>query len=374
VYALHTLANVHRVMGDQEAALVWLHRADEMSRTHLLPIQRSFQLTSIAHIDLQQGRLDSALATYRKAIALSRRARHAEGLAQSLRTLGEVLFGLGRGEEALPYLQEAAHWLAQLQAPAAEAEMWSRAAAVLERAGRSAESLETWRRALELCRQLGDARGQLDALEGAARATRELHGPSDAARDALAAALDMASTLGARRRMLALRNATGVLEWTRGRYADALHHYEAALLLVREDGDSADEGLILNSLGVTLIRLNRVEEARTALEESVGITRHSGQWLLEAHALAALGHVSRTLERPDRALACFERSLELRRAAGDRAGEAWMLHRIAETRTALGDEAAARDAAAAAARIAADLGDADLSAACTGEPDGTLHH
>ena len=103
---------------------------------YLLPIQRSFHLTSIAHIDLQQGRIDQALETYREAIELSRRARHAEGLAQSLRTLGEVLFGLGMHDEALPYLQEAAALFAQLEDPAAEAEMWSRTAAILD--GRAA--------------------------------------------------------------------------------------------------------------------------------------------------------------------------------------------------------------------------------------------
>jgi hypothetical protein len=60
----------------------------------------------------------------------------------------------------------------------------------------------------------------------------------------------------------------------------------------------------------------------------------------------------------------FEQSLEHRRALGDRTGEGWMLRRLAETRTALGDVAAARDAAAAAARIAIETGDADLIAAC----------
>ena len=33
---------------------------------HLLPIQRSFHLTSIAHIELQQGRVDAAIQTYRR--------------------------------------------------------------------------------------------------------------------------------------------------------------------------------------------------------------------------------------------------------------------------------------------------------------------
>ena len=140
-YALHNLANVHRAMGDLEPR--WPACAGPMrSRAHLLPIQRSFHLTSIAHIELQQGRIDAALHTYQQAIELSRRARHAEGLAQSLRTLGEVLFGLGKHEEALPYLQEAAHLFAQLEDPRSEAEMWTRAATSLERIGLHAESAE----------------------------------------------------------------------------------------------------------------------------------------------------------------------------------------------------------------------------------------
>ena len=45
-------------------------------------------------------------------------------------------------------------------------------------------------------------------------------------------------------------------------------------------------------------------------------------------------------------------------------GEAWMLHRVAECRTAMGEPDAGRAAAAAAARIAAALRDDDLLAAC----------
>ena len=113
-YTLHNLANVHRCMGDLDATLACLRRADEITG-QLLPIQRSFHLTSIAHIELQQGSIEAAIHTYKDAIELSRRARHAQGLAHSLRTLGEVLFELGRHEEAVPYLGEAAELLGQLE-------------------------------------------------------------------------------------------------------------------------------------------------------------------------------------------------------------------------------------------------------------------
>jgi tetratricopeptide (TPR) repeat protein len=121
--------------------------------------------------------------------------------------------------------------------------------------------------------------------------------------------------------------------------------------------------VILNSLGVTLSKLNRPEEARTVLEESVALNRETGQRMLEAHALAGLGHVSRTLGRLDRAAEHFAQSLELRRAIGDRIGEAWMWRRIAETQAALGNDVAAQAAADAAARTYP-----------LGDHDATLHY
>ena len=219
-YALHTRANVHRAMGNLEATLATLRLADQNS-AHLLPVQRSFHLTSIAHIELQNGQIDAAIATYRHAIDLSRRARHAVGLAQSLRTLGEVLFELGRHEEALPCLAEAAGLFARLEDGASEADMWARAAAARERVGLHAESLDAWNRVHAFARQAGDSAAQLNALEGVARAVRHVHGATDESVAAFAAALDLASTLGEWGRAIACRNTLGILEWTRGRFADA---------------------------------------------------------------------------------------------------------------------------------------------------------
>lgn len=362
-YALQGLANVHHCLGDLDQALACLRRADEISQALLLPIERSFHLTSIAHIELQQGHLDAAIHTYREAIELSRRARHAEGLAQSLRTLGEVLFGLGKHDDALPCLREAAGLFAQLEDRESEAGMWSRVATALE-SGSPAEAAETWRVVCDLRKQLVDPRGELEALEGIARATRQAAPSPHDSIPQFEAALRLAATLGEMERELSLRNTLGILEWERGGYVQALQHYEAALLLARGLRDRVHEGLILNGLGVTLNRLDRPEEARTALEESVAVNRETNQRLLEAHAMAALGQVCLTVHRPDQATQWLEQSLELRRQLRDRAGEGWMRLRLAEARTAMGDTTAARESAAAAAILAVELGDAKLAHAC----------
>jgi serine/threonine protein kinase/tetratricopeptide (TPR) repeat protein len=335
VYTQHNLANVYRAKGDLEGALDCLLQSDEIARIHLLPIQRSFHLTSIAHIQLQLGRIETALETWRAAVDLSRRARHADGLVQSLRMLGNALLGLARYEEALPYLQEAAQLFAQLEDRGAEAEMWTGIARILERHSPD-DAAQAWNVVLVLQHKRGDARSQLDAREGLARAMRA--SGADNAIPAFESALALAATIGERAREAAIRNVLGILEWERGGYAAALEHYEAALALVRgpllaDTGRArGDEVVLLNSLGVSLTRLGRPDEARTVLEEGLALSREIGERQLEAHALAALGLVCMNTHDPAGAAECFEQSRALREAIGDREGEHRMQERLAALR------------------------------------------
>ena len=334
LYCLSNLANVYRSLGDLSRALNSLRLADNIARVRLLPIQRSFHLMAIAHVLLQQERIDESLQTYEEAVALSRRARHADGLVQSLRALGDVLFGIGRYAEALPRLEEAASLFAQLDDRAGEAEMCTRVATVLERTGDSAAAESAWEKVRSLHAPLGNAHGELAALEGIARSVRK-RGPTSEAIKRTEAALALAATLGEESREAALRNSLGIMEWESGRYAQALRHYEKALALLRRLGDKVHEGLALNSLAVTLARLNRHDEARTALEESVALNRQTGEQLLEAHALAALGDVHLAGRRFAAAEECFEQSMGLRRALSDAPGEERMRQRIENVRNAM---------------------------------------
>jgi len=361
VYTQHNLANVFRAAGDLDRALECLVESDEIACVHLLPIQRSFHLTSIAHIQLQQGHIDAALQTYRAAVDLSRRARHADGLVQSLRMLGNALLGLARYEEALPCLREAAALFAQLEDRVSEAEMWTGVARIVERTA-PREAAQAWNVVLALQRRLGDSRSELEAREGLARALR-----ADGAADAIPAfesALALAATIGERAREAAIRNVLGILEWERGGYAEALRHYESALALIRGHGDRRNEAIILNSLGVSLTRLGRPDEARTVLEESLTLSRHLGEEELEAHALASLGQVSLSAHDLGGAAEYFERSRAVRHTIGDRVGEGWMHLRLAGLRHRIGDRAGALDAQAAAAAAAAETNDGALLAAC----------
>lgn len=330
VYSLQNVANVHRELGQLDRAKEYLQRADDIARAHLMPIQRSFHLMGIAHIHLLQGHIQECLETYRDSIELSRRAHHADGLVQSLRALGEVLFGLQRDEQAMPLFEEAAGLFARLEDRVSEAEMLNRLATIHERNARPTEARTHWQKAHSHYTALSDLQGQLTALEGLARGMRRCAAPIEETIQTTSQALTLAIALGETRRELSLRNSLGILYWECAQYAHAMTHYEAALLLARELRDPSSEGLMLNSLGVTLARLDRCEEARTVLEEGIQLNRKTGEAKLEAHAWVALGDVRRKRNAIDEARSCFEQSLELRRTLGDEVGEQYLVQRLAE--------------------------------------------
>ena len=329
---LHNLANVHRACGDLDTALACLLRADEAMQANMLPIHRSFHLTTIAHIRLQRGDVAAAVQTYQQAVDLSRRARHAEGLAQTLRLLGDVQFGLGHDAAAAANLSDAAMLFAQLEDPASQAAASAKVAVARERLAQWSDARDTWTTVLDLRRSLTDPGGELEAREGLARATRQTD--PDASIELFEQALALATVLGAGSRKLALHNTLGILHWQRNDFPASFRHYDAALRLCRLHGDRAHEGLMLNCVGLALTRLQRYDEARTVLEESVAHNRGTSERLLEAHALAALADVSLRLDGAGSARELLEGALAIRQHLGDDAGTAELRRRLVDLQSA----------------------------------------
>jgi tetratricopeptide (TPR) repeat protein/class 3 adenylate cyclase len=359
-YLLNVVGTVHRDLGNLETALDYYRRTEPYMS---LPHYASFTLPAVAQIHLQQGRVDEAIATAREAVELNRKARYADGSAMANRTLGEVLVGLERHAEAVPYLEEAAALYRQLQDHENELLMQHRIASVYELLGQPAAAHALWSRLREVYLGRLALAQAAEAAEGMARTGRRF---TAAAPDAVAQyedAIRLAVQHGDRARELSARNSLGIVHWERGAYADAVRQYEAALRICRETSDAVHEGLILNSLGASLHRLRRWDEARTVLADAVRVTSASGERQLHAHALGLLGEILLTMGRLDDARAHVEESLELRRRIDDRRGEGWMLERLARIRRAQGDLAAASAAQASAAAVAAEIRDAALTQA-----------
>ena len=355
---------MHRELGDEATALEYLAQARTLTSDKRLPIQLSYHFTSTAHIYLRQGRIEESLTFYRDAVELTRRAQFAPGLAQTLRFLGEVLAGLGRHQEALPPLVEAAGVFAQLHDPRTEAALWTEVATLHERVGDLQAAFAAWGKARALHDQASDPQHVLVALEGLARVARRVLPDASPALGYYGEALALAERLDDPAAAGRLRNAMGIIEWERGRYDEARVHYEAALRTYRELGLEGEAAAMLASLGVTLNAMGRRVEARKCLEEASALHREAGDRPAEARALGALMDVLRRLGEPGRAVACGERALRLRRECGDRVGEGWMLQRLALAHADDGAAASADECAEAAARIAQETEEPELAAAC----------
>ena len=354
------IASVHRDIGDVETALQYLERIRDVALERRLPIIVSFSMPAIAHIQLSQGLTEECLATYRQAADLSRRARHADGLTQALRGLGEVLVGLERYAEAIAPLREAVELFGQLENHEMRSATRRRLATAYERSGQPDSAREVWTQLCEDSRTAGDAAGEAVALEGIARCVRQR---GVRAIEHYEEALGRALSAGDKRRERDLRNTLGLLRWEAGEYSDALRQYEKALRLCRLLDDRVHEGLILNSLGSTLLRLRRYDEARTALEDAIRVNRGTGERRLEAHSEATLGDVLLAVGRPAEARHAFERSLGIRPELGDRRGEGWMLERIARAMREAGDAGEADETQRQAFALAREIGDELLAAA-----------
>jgi tetratricopeptide (TPR) repeat protein len=371
-YILHNLANVHRELGQVDAAVEYLQRARRITEREGLPIQVSYHFTSLAHVALQQGRVEDSLDFYRHAVDTARPARFTPGLSQSLRMLGEVLLGLGREQEALPCLVEAADLFAQLEDRASEAGLWRAIARVHERIGTASQALTAWQRvaalhdsaAADLNGAVDDGAPYLEALIGIALAGRRAGLPPEEVRNAHLEALEHAIQAGARGVQGRLLNNLGIMAWERSDYDEALMRYADALAIYRELRDDAGLGLMLNSVAVTLKAMGRHEDARDRLEESLAVHRRAGNRLLEGHAFAALGDIALERGEADRALWLYTESRGLREEIGDRPGEGWMHNRIARAHLSLGAPQVASQHADLARQIAVELGDRELLLAC----------
>jgi tetratricopeptide (TPR) repeat protein len=308
----------------------------------------------MANLFLERGEIDRAVELFRRGVELNRQSRYAFGLAHNLRALGEVLLGLGRHEEALPYLREAADLARRLVDRASEAAILVRTAPLLEERGQVDEAAQAWQRLLDLTRDGGDPAIPASALRGLSRVA-ESAGHANRALRFLREALPYSHN-GRRGDLL---NEIGVREWKRGEYEAALAAFREARDGFENLGHTTSAGLMTNSIGACLLKLGRLDEARETLEAGARAHAAAGEALLEGHALALLGDLAMAQTDGRRAAALYEQSLGVRRRIDDKRGAAWMHLSLARA-VADHDQPRAEGEAARALALAEELGDREI--------------
>lgn len=330
-FTLYSMANIHREERTHERALTQYQQAYDIFITHQDRLMASRALAGIASIRWEQGDTQDSLRLYHEVLQIARDSGHGQGVAQTLRTLGELLLAVDQPEQALPYLDESTAVFAELEDRASAASVWVKIAGIYEQHREAyPEALAAWDSARALRMQAGDSRGSLEALQQMARLARHHLGSPTQAMQYLRDAVTLAEEIEEHALQGELRNTLGILAWRQAQYEEALEHYERAFQIYRDLEDIAHAGIILNSIGATLRGMKRYDEALTRLQEAVTTNRQAQQRLYAGHGLAAIGDVYCDLEDYDQAREHYQASLELRREIGDRRGEGWMLYSIAQ--------------------------------------------
>lgn len=149
-------------------------------------------------------------------------------------------------------------------------------------------------------------------------------------------ALELARRFGDRAAEASAHNDLGLANSRLGRFATAIDHLRASVVIARELGDHEALPAVLSNLSMAYREVGRYEEAIACLEETVAVLRAAGERRVLAGSLINFGTVHAQLGRNEEAIACLRESLDLFRELGDRQGQAHSLTNLGRTYERLG--------------------------------------
>jgi DNA-binding SARP family transcriptional activator/Tfp pilus assembly protein PilF len=165
-------------------------------------------------------------------------------------------------------------------------------------------------RALPEWRSIGDAGGEIDALNGLAVIARS-RGHFDEATAYYRRAIELRRDLDDRLGVAHLLNSIGFVLHAQRRFEPANDHYQQALSIFRDLGDLVGQGMVLGNLAELQRVSGHPDQALAAFSEALFVIREAGDRTAEAEALWNLGYALHTLGQPDQARDRWEQAVLL---------------------------------------------------------------
>lgn len=280
---------------------------------------------------VQKGDYDAAFGAYEKLLRLAHALAVRHHLAKAHHALGQIFRHKGEPSLALEHLTRAYDEYGELADSSGLSNVLADLGQVLWLLGRTQEALDRAGRALELRRRLGDRRKVAASLLqiGAIEQHRGLLDPAVSCFEEA-----MRKHEGDPQLMAACLEALGSVELLRGLLSAARSRFEQGLSLIEPLGRSPLQAVLLCRLGEALIQQGRTDAAETRLQTA----RELAQRLSDRRALAEiqrlLGLVLLRRGQHKAALECCQRALDQAQKNGVR-------HEIARALLVLGEVHAA---------------------------------
>ena len=199
-----------------------------------------------------------------------------------------------------------------------------------------AHDLILWLRGqLDACRELGDRRGEGNALGNLGLAYADL-GRVDDAINHHQQQLAIAREIGHRRGEEAALGNLGNAHIVLGRIEEAIELHRLALIIAREIGDRRGEGNALGNLGIAYTNTGRVKEAIEYHQQALTISRELQDRRAEGRDLGCLGNTYHNLGQLDDAIDHYQQRLKIAREIGDRRGVGTALGNLGNAYSGLG--------------------------------------
>ena len=188
------------------------------------------------------------------------------------------------------------------------------------RLGQVEQAVEYYEKRLVIAREIGDRRGEGNALGNSGLAYADL-GQVERAIECYEKQLVIAREMGDRRGEGNALGNLGVAYALLRQIERAIEYFEKGLVIDREIGDRRGEGADLGNLGSAYLGLGQVERAIECYEERLVIAREIGDRQGEGYAMGNLARAYAGLGQAERAIEHFEKRLVIAREIGDRRGE-----------------------------------------------------
>ena len=306
--ALAELAWVQAEQGDYAGAEELSLRALEAAERSGDPARQAGVLAGLGRQARLQGETEVSLAYMQRALTLFELAGDRTGAARTVNNIGIAHSLRGEFDEAMRAFRRGVAVFQELGQREDVADGLNNIGIVYRRQGQLDLALEHFRQSLALREELGDKLGQAGSHNNIAL-VRQNRGDFAGALESSGRALALAEELGNRDEIANVLTNMGVTHRLQGEHERALEYYTRTLRLREELKDRGGQANVLRSLAILHELEGQPARALELAERSIALARETGLREVLADALATAGGALQALGRLDEARRALEESV-----------------------------------------------------------------
>ncbi len=271
---------------------------------------------------------------YQAAFAIDQTLRR-ENAARELNNLGAMYSALGQTQQSIQLYRRALIMRREVKDRNGEGITLNGLGIDYDTLGQTDQALDCYRQSLQIARDLKDTEGQSHTLTDIGLILSNT-GQNEQAAKSLQEALKIARDSKNLEREGDALNALGGVSLSQSRVGEAIGFYNDALKVRLAAKDKPGEGDTLHNLGAAYREKNNYDQARFYYQKSLAISIATNDRRGQATTLNDLGGVFNELNQPALAIPLFERARVIFHEFGARRDEITTLNNIGEAYDALG--------------------------------------